>query len=238
MTSKTKKLYRYRSLNEFTFHSIESDYLWLSSPLQFNDPFDCQLFVEYFQLEKANIIKKESLNTLQEYYYGYYDNVIYKSFIDNGIACFSETKSEILMWSHYADFHRGICLEYEIDNSDENIFSLCRPVNYCLHYPMLNFSEFLKPDFNSTVDFIDKMVLTKSTSWKYEKEWRIVMPGYGNKKIDYPPTTLSGIYLGCNISDENKVRLISLIERKTIQPKVYQCEKNINSFSLDFTTIK
>lgn len=30
-----------------------------------------------------------------------------------GIACFSAKVDDLLMWSHYADGHRGFCLEFE-----------------------------------------------------------------------------------------------------------------------------
>ena len=31
---------------------------------------------------------------------------------ERGVCCFSEKKDDILMWSHYADGHKGFCLEF------------------------------------------------------------------------------------------------------------------------------
>ena len=41
---------------------------------------------------------------------GYLDLGLIKSI---HVACFSETKESILMWSHYADNHKGFCVEYD-----------------------------------------------------------------------------------------------------------------------------
>jgi len=34
-------------------------------------------------------------------------------FSQRGIACFSTRKDNILMWSHYAEGHKGLCLEFD-----------------------------------------------------------------------------------------------------------------------------
>ncbi|MGV8093468.1 MAG: DUF2971 domain-containing protein [Mangrovibacterium sp.] len=234
------KLYRYRVLNPYTFDSIKESFIWFSNPLKFNDPFDCQLFSEYSWLKKqinSGEITDES-DILQDYYKNHYKKVIFKVFTDNSIACFSETKDEILMWSHYADHHKGICLEYEAAKLPENVFTLCKPVIYCKKYPKLDFSKFLQPGIKNTTDFIDRMILTKSEAWKYEKEWRIVLPGYGNKAVKFPPALLTAVYMGCNISSENRNALIDLLIKRPEHTEIYQCEKMKNSFSLKFSLIK
>ncbi len=34
------------------------------------------------------------------------------------VSCFSETCDSILMWSHYADSHKGVCIEFENEDND------------------------------------------------------------------------------------------------------------------------
>lgn len=223
-----RKLYRFGRLSKYTFDSIQNNYIWFSSPLQFNDPFDCQIFADYFPFEI------EDFNILQPYYDNYYQDVILKSFTANGVACFSESKDEILMWSHYADYHRGICLEFEFPDMPENLFSLCKQVRYCVDYPKLDFSDFLEPGQDNTVNFINRMILTKSKSWEYEKEWRMVLPGYGDKKVNFPPHLLKAVYLGCNISKRNKNKLLKILNDRSVLPELYQCKKSTNAFSLEY----
>lgn len=50
-------------------------------------------------------------------------DTLFAQFLKNSaVACFSETYSDFLMWSHYASGHTGICLEFEVsvDKKDSN----------------------------------------------------------------------------------------------------------------------
>lgn len=68
------------------------------SQIQYKKNFLCLNL--FFSIE---FIKKFKENLYGEYY----------------LACFSEKNDNQLMWSHYADSHKGICLVYEFE-SDEN----------------------------------------------------------------------------------------------------------------------
>jgi hypothetical protein len=35
---------------------------------------------------------------------------------DTGLLCFSESWDHLLMWSHYANKHQGICLGFDVDD--------------------------------------------------------------------------------------------------------------------------
>lgn len=35
------------------------------------------------------------------------------------IGCFAQSYSDILMWAHYADSHKGCCIEFEVSHNDE-----------------------------------------------------------------------------------------------------------------------
>jgi len=78
----------------------------------------------------------------------------------NGILCFSRTKREPLLWSHYADKHSGMCLGFDV--LDDTL----RKVEYV--------SERLI--FESESDLTKGMAIrllgTKYEGWRYEKEER------------------------------------------------------------------
>ena len=65
------------------------------------------------------------------------------------------------MWGHYADHHRGVCLEFNARTRD---FSSATEVNYNANYPTyrLDADKDLSPFF------------TKSADWAYEEEYRLV----------------------------------------------------------------
>ena len=77
-----------------------------------------------------------------------------------GIACFSETYDSLLMWSHYADYHRGICLEYSYEEI-KKLVPFC-PVVYTDNFE--NLANYL----DIKVDEIDnraiRLFLNKSKS--------------------------------------------------------------------------
>jgi len=239
---KTKKLYRYRTLNENELHAINDDYIWLSGPTSFNDPFDCQLFVECYKREAESLplylAKNQSGedSILARYYRGYYDNVVRKNNTDCGIACFSEVNDGILLWAHYGDSHRGICLEYSFPEDTEGLFSLARPVNYCDDYPDMHFSDYLDQGIERTMAYLRKISLTKNSIWAYEKEWRIIIPGQTGK-ANFHEGYLSSVYVGCNADREQIEKLLNVVHSKHTPPRVYKCRTSIQSYTLEFTQL-
>lgn len=77
------------------------------------------------------------------------------------IGCFTETNESLLMWSHYADNGKGICVDYCLTNID---ISYLFPVYYSEEM-----YEFSIKDFHTLIRNI-----IKAKDWEYEREWRIV----------------------------------------------------------------
>jgi len=80
------KLYKYYSVNKDSLSSLINKHVWYSSPDYFNDPFD------------TKIIENDLLQNL--------------SFQREKIFCLSAINNNLLMWSHYADSHKGFCIEF------------------------------------------------------------------------------------------------------------------------------
>lgn len=78
----------------------------------------------------------------------------------NGILCFSRTKREPLLWSHYADKHRGMCLGFDV--RDDTL----KEVKYVSRRLVL------KSLRNLTKGTAIKFLSTKYQGWSYEKEVR------------------------------------------------------------------
>lgn len=84
-----------------------------------------------------------------------------------GLLCFSEKWKNPLLWSHYADRHKGVALEFEV------LGSLLQKVDYFSSRLILNDIE--KKISNSNFDEPDVKTLlkTKFKHWKYEEEFRL-----------------------------------------------------------------
>lgn len=78
------------------------------------------------------------------------------------ICSFSNTFHPILLWSHYANHHKGIAIEVTLNSRKyENLFK----VKYGKNIPELNFDSNPKPY---------DVLSSKIKHWSYEREYRII----------------------------------------------------------------
>lgn len=93
-----------------------------------------------------------------------------KSYI--GMCSFSEVHDHELMWAHYADQFRGICISYSLSKL---LKGLPREVTF-----VRMFYNETEPTIHRTTDDpgqLAKMVLSyKNYRWLYEREWRMFAP--------------------------------------------------------------
>lgn len=217
---KTKYLIKFKKL-EYTIDLINNECIFLNSPFNFNDPLD-SYFVQLF-----GEIRGEVSISIQEY-------------IDIGkqIYVFCGTTEEnltnMLMWSHYGNFHKGIALKYIIP---EDLKGVLKNVDYdqCHH------EEFMKAINHGNLlnlppttreqkerNILDS-VFYKGKEWEYEQEARYV------KKIkdkenhyDYG-WKVEGVYLGCKFLDNSSEELEGLIKLIDLC-----CAKKIKIFVMNY----
>jgi hypothetical protein len=84
----------------------------------------------------------------------------------HGVVCFSEDWRDPVLWSHYADKHRGIALGFDVSN---DVYLL--PVKY-----QTEREEFPAPPV--TAEIVNRFFGTKFLSWQYEREWRVIVDLY------------------------------------------------------------
>jgi hypothetical protein len=93
-----------------------------------------------------------------------------------GLLCFSKTWEEPLLWSHYADKHKGVALGFEISNF--NIFDVKYDQN-----PIRKQIE-LTNDLGTNKNLFLELAQTKYKKWDYEEESRILIKLKNCTKID------------------------------------------------------
>lgn len=144
-----------------------------------------------------------------------------------GIYSLSEKRDQILMWSHYADHHKGFCIEFQRDDSEYNFLShfMCRPVSYKEKYPNLN----------RILDTFEINLYTKAIDWRYESEWRLVFKEGG--RLFQVPASITGIIFGLRLSDENKSRIKEAIpNNKSVT--FYQASRKPGAFAIEINQIE
>lgn len=146
-----------------------------------------------------------------------------------GILSLSKQWNSPLMWSHYADEHKGICIEYDISQA---VCESPKMVDYMGDRGIL-ISKVVDFVFNnsetSKEEIEHKYFYTKAGQWDYEEEWRYVSNVQGTQSVPFP---LCGVYFGmrCEISVVSSiVKLLGGTESKV---KFYDTYANQDSFDL------
>lgn len=145
------------------------------------------------------------------------------------IACFCESIESVLMWSHYADSHKGFALEYDfrptLEQPIKNVALL--PVVYSEE--RFDISDYIAWGFLRLLGIPAKMpdisasfknALWKSDIWAYEKEWRMIdstprdITDERASAISYKPVA---IYYGRHMSSGDKKKLHEVAKEKGIR---------------------
>jgi hypothetical protein len=139
------------------------------------------------------------------------------------LCCFSEINSSILMWSHYADHHRGFCIEYDISNLDKahafrrNLYPVRYHRDLCdLTWWVKELVEEASQEFNPEGPLL--MLLHKFDGWEYEREWRMVKVST-DIESDHcvgVPTPIR-IYLGAKFLPSDHEELVGICKNRKIE---------------------
>lgn len=137
------------------------------------------------------------------------------------IGCLATDFKNRLMWSHYADSHRGFCIEYDFSGTDENTLSMTPfPVVYSEVRPLMPWKAAIDKTPESNAEATRQLMLgllTKDKAWEYENEWRIMMKNGDDPTAKMPP--ISCVYLGANISGDDKAKIIEIATKRGILVK-------------------
>jgi hypothetical protein len=249
----TQYLYRYQSLEGHRLLYIERTLLhneiYFCSPSTINDPFDCFVNLDfeasvedwrsylYRWLKKVQptLSEREQQHLVEgmirsgryrsiEFQYELTED-LQRSVNSAGLLCLTERNNCILMWSHYANAHTGICLQF-IVNDLERYFAVAHKVIY------LACSQKTHAIYDDPTMQVENILLSKARCWKYENEWRIIdfKEGYGVKQ--FPPSILTGIILGCKISERHQELLLRWVEVRSLPLDVYKAERSVDGFQI------
>ena len=128
--------------SHYGLEAIKQRRLKISRITELNDPFEF-LAVDLSDRDFRKVIKSTKAELSET----------------KGILCFCKTWRHPILWGHYADKHKGVCLGFEVPHS------LLEKIDYVDH-------RFPKPDaFDEK--FMKKLLFTKFKHWEYEQEYRV-----------------------------------------------------------------
>lgn len=200
------------------FGTFKNNTLLFSYPYTFNDPFDCMFEIEIdHDHDKLDLELFLKMSILDESYAAASQDLT--DYIDSKVAefkkkfrtqysvsCFNANPLSILMWSHYADHHKGFMMEFRVPKNSE-MMNMPLPVDYRQDFPIINLNWNIKnflldDDGFRNLKIAQDMALVKSSEWHYEKEFRYVENTNG--LIEYEPETLCSVVLGSKFDFEHE----------------------------------
>lgn len=254
-------LYKYRSWREpYNRRLLTDSEIYLASADQFNDPFDAALPFKYRKadLTPENIYLKLletgrrqwpdiSETELQQrcferQYSGDFESGAYwqsefpafKKMLNDsfGILSLTSKRDNLLMWSHYADSHKGFCVGFDKTIVFERCFGMLKKVDYSQDDALPEI-----PMFEQSLDALSVLTTTKSRHWDYEDEYRIVKLNKSREVITIPSEAVLEIILGCNMPDADKITIHDIAKHRFPSARVFETQVSNATFSLDFLPI-
>lgn len=257
--------YKYTPVEFWLPSMLDGSSLKFTARNDFNDPFDSRSSAhinynsnnieEYLrngigELNSHTQIEINSLiENIMESKFQFYENSPIEKDLDNtGILSLASSWNNILLWSHYAMQHQGICVGF---NSKKDVFMSAQEVSYSDDFPII-----IRPD-DSSVTMLEKTFLRKSLCWKYEEEWRVLKPKWTNEeKEDFFERNRSGranrfmrsfdgpkiykfdkksiieITLGMSISEEDERKVIAAIKAANVDIEVFKASREKGKYEV------
>lgn len=237
-------LFKFRSVNKYLLQSIVQSEIHFAHPACLNDPFDCRVDIRQsleVAISKSISPVRERLEKLR----GLNDFLVklQSDVAAMGVCSFScpldgsnALLENPLMWSHYADAHRGVCLTYRFseqffyDNADQ-ILGIAA-VDYGAN-PLADWFVENIDGFNDFEDFgtslLKKVLTVKSSEWQYEKEVRILRKVDGSNPIG--KEHLVQVCVGLNTSETDIDLIKSLLSQGQYEVQLFRL---IRSNDADF----
>ncbi|RBN50625.1 DUF2971 domain-containing protein [Flavobacterium psychrolimnae] len=251
-------LYKYRDLkDDFYKKIILENELYLTSVDKFNDPFDSTF---PFQHDKKELTEENVLKKFVEINSKNHPNVPITQFINEakerfakgeftsddfwrkdhektkrqinemyGICCLTTKKDNLLMWAHYANSHSGICIGFDTETLYKSDKVMILKVNYSDSFPKI-------PLFENGVGMLS-LTTTKSKHWEYEDEYRLSKHFAPKTSIKLKDDAIREIIFGCNIDNQSREEIISIVKIKSLKIKLYDCKIDDKEFKLNIVEI-
>lgn len=242
--------YSFRKYDEHLIQSLTEQKICVSSPVVFNDPFDCPI---------KNLLddNKEPVSKLLLKAYG--DCLRIGCFMSNVKLPFmrnpNDMASDIVydepkcsgdieeflntsMWDRYADKGKGVCIKYKfsreltkLGRADDNVISYFKDVEYS--------SSKLGEYANKTEISLFDAFFLKSDEWKQENELRYLyfdLDGNTEHTTVDAKECIAAVYFGPNCSEDNKAKVKQALQDKKL--KITDLSGNVSTKDIEFYQVK
>ncbi|WP_282037347.1 DUF2971 domain-containing protein [Saccharicrinis aurantiacus] len=236
---------------------ISNGTLLIKNPAYFNDPYDChpklicydnlpeQYLKDLINKQFPNLSRQErrkkqleAIRNSKEPLIDLFKNdfALRERYL-KGVTCFSKKKLDILMWSMYADSHKGLCVGFNFEKlyrslKSQNEFNEVIPL-FVKYSKVLKSNCFFEDSFKAVVEWLR----TKSIDWKYEDEIRFAFGPFNEYKsntglVSFNLDAIEELYFGYNMDPKEEQTIVEQINSKNIKCQQFKISLNDTEYKL------
>lgn len=158
------------------------------------------------------------------------------------MLCMTTKDDNILMWSHYANYHEGIVFKMKVAETEEedDPLWLAQKVEYVNQaVPFYTTDQFLNQSIGleklSFMDYVRRAHLFKFKIWVYEDEYRYY--DLAENPVDYQDLPfnigkIKEVIFGCKCEENDRIETMELVKNMGLDIKFYEMEKHPFEFKL------
>jgi hypothetical protein len=233
------EMYRYRSVNDRLIESIREHILYFAKASCLNDPFDCQVNGNAAIERAINQVTGREKDALEAIRSSGDLPLLNKSMKNLGICCFTMERESSVMWSHYAEEHKGVCLGYQFSDEfmrdESNLVMAWVPMSYKVN-PLTEWfaqeghslGDPDKPRFQKAL--LQRWLTVKDPEWEYEKEWRAICmkPGL----LHVPKDALQSVCFGLRSSSKDEKKVRTAVRNLGTNVSFYRIQRTDSDFGI------
>ena len=263
-----KVLYKYRDWGSDRHKKSLTDLqLWRSSPIEFNDSYDCKIPFDYSIL-KNEVARRaffsNALRSLEEAGYSIqrlYTEEPFESVVDRVVneLTFENFDTNRATKQYYEMFAQEVGIYCTTPHND-NILMWAHYGNnsrgFCIGYDS---EEMIKRDYFEVcmkINYVDSLDIpmadplgdiyknteeicgNKFMIWSYEDEYRFIKLGLQDRLVYLHPKCIYSIVLGPAISEEHKVEIIQTLQKEKFRHvRLYQARESNRQFLIEIFEI-
>jgi hypothetical protein len=257
-------LYKYRPLDAtgYTLRLLSDGQLYFSRADSFNDPFDSAITYVYDNIHTpiadnwiAAAVNREmphlsdsqkqafaarrmlELRTNPTEVEEQRKSQVEASYQAFGIYSLALRRDDILMWSHYAEKHTGVCVGLDVRHiwqtaqrlMASNDYMDLLPVAYAHEMPRVDFFRAMLADSSGEVL---RFITTKFIDWAYEHECRLIHKDHVDEVFDFGKDIVRQVLLGCRMSEDNRNKVIAHCRENIPQAELFIMKPEPEMFRL------
>ncbi len=186
---------------------------------------NCKILDEEVRSLKSHLLEKMSSSNVGRELMDWLNKRI-------GILSLSRTFSNLLMWTHYADRHKGFVIgfdeshEFFYQKSYLGLGTCPSQVRYTKQRSAPTLQDF---------DYYEKLLCEKPIDWAYEEEVRVLRiftertkrspnvdeSGYPIYLFDIPKDSIKSIYIGAHAAPNLESEVIDIVHKNGLDAEVY-----------------